>query len=211
MYLAVLAGFSCGTRPRARGTWACARCSDRTAIGVWSHCGPFSRSSPSLQNRTCRLRHFGRKRRDPIPRNPRVLGCGGHHSGSSRGTRPPRSARRRSFPRPCSTKAKYAGFEYGWVRGVGSAAFVAGTLVAAHAADRFGLSVIMWLSAAALLAFRLRRNSCRHFLKGQRLSPAIKSARNVLGCYYFASERLSASLWSARSFSAVTRCMIPLL
>jgi MFS transporter, PPP family, 3-phenylpropionic acid transporter len=45
-----------------------------------------------------------------------------------------------------------AGFEYGWVRGVGSAAFVAGTLVAGHAADRYGFSVIMWLSAAALLA-----------------------------------------------------------
>jgi PPP family 3-phenylpropionic acid transporter len=45
-----------------------------------------------------------------------------------------------------------AGFEYGWVRGAGSAAFVAGTLVAGHAADRYGLSVIMWLSAAALLA-----------------------------------------------------------
>jgi MFS transporter, PPP family, 3-phenylpropionic acid transporter len=44
-----------------------------------------------------------------------------------------------------------AGFEYGWVRGVGSAAFVAGTLMVGHAADRYGLSVIMWLSAAALL------------------------------------------------------------
>jgi PPP family 3-phenylpropionic acid transporter len=44
-----------------------------------------------------------------------------------------------------------AGFEYGWVRGAGSAAFVAGTLVAGHAADRYGLSAIMWLTAAALL------------------------------------------------------------
>jgi MFS transporter, PPP family, 3-phenylpropionic acid transporter len=53
-------------------------------------------------------------------------------------------------------KPNMAGFEYGWVRGVGSAAFVAGTLVAAHAADRFGLSVIMWLSAATLLALPAR-------------------------------------------------------
>jgi PPP family 3-phenylpropionic acid transporter len=45
-----------------------------------------------------------------------------------------------------------AGFEYGWARGVGSAAFVAGTLVAGYAVERYGLSVIMWLSAAALLA-----------------------------------------------------------
>jgi MFS transporter, PPP family, 3-phenylpropionic acid transporter len=43
------------------------------------------------------------------------------------------------------------GFEYGWVRAVGSAGFVAGTLVAGHAADLYGLAVIMWLSAAALL------------------------------------------------------------
>jgi MFS transporter, PPP family, 3-phenylpropionic acid transporter len=46
-----------------------------------------------------------------------------------------------------------AGFEYGWVRGVGSAAFVAGTLAAGQAADHYGFSAIMWLSATALLAF----------------------------------------------------------
>jgi MFS transporter, PPP family, 3-phenylpropionic acid transporter len=45
-----------------------------------------------------------------------------------------------------------AGFEYGWVRGVGSAAFVAGTLLAGHAAGGYGLTAIMWLSATALLA-----------------------------------------------------------
>src|SRR6516225_3115929 len=45
-----------------------------------------------------------------------------------------------------------AGFEYGWVRGVGSAAFVAGTLLAGHAAGEYGLSAIIWLSAMALLA-----------------------------------------------------------
>jgi PPP family 3-phenylpropionic acid transporter len=45
-----------------------------------------------------------------------------------------------------------AGFEYGWVRGAGSAGFVAGTLVAGQAADAYGLSAIMWLSATGLLA-----------------------------------------------------------
>jgi PPP family 3-phenylpropionic acid transporter len=44
-----------------------------------------------------------------------------------------------------------AGFEYGWVRGVGSAAFVAGTVLAGQATDRHGLSAIIWLSATALL------------------------------------------------------------
>ena len=43
----------------------------------------------------------------------------------------------------------------GWVRGVGSAAFVAGTLAAGQAADHYGFSAIMWLSATALLAFPL--------------------------------------------------------
>jgi PPP family 3-phenylpropionic acid transporter len=44
------------------------------------------------------------------------------------------------------------GFEYGWVRGMGSAAFVAGTLLAGQAAADYGLSAIIWLSATALLA-----------------------------------------------------------
>jgi MFS transporter, PPP family, 3-phenylpropionic acid transporter len=42
-------------------------------------------------------------------------------------------------------------FEYGWVRGAGSAAFVAGTLAAGQAASRYGLAATIWLSAAALL------------------------------------------------------------
>jgi MFS transporter, PPP family, 3-phenylpropionic acid transporter len=44
------------------------------------------------------------------------------------------------------------GFEYGWVRGVGSAAFVAGTLLAGLAAGIYGLSAIIWLSAMLLLS-----------------------------------------------------------
>jgi MFS transporter, PPP family, 3-phenylpropionic acid transporter len=44
------------------------------------------------------------------------------------------------------------GFEYGWVRGMGSAAFVAGTLLAGQAVDGYGLSAIIWLSAATLMA-----------------------------------------------------------
>jgi MFS transporter, PPP family, 3-phenylpropionic acid transporter len=53
------------------------------------------------------------------------------------------------------TQQNTAGFEYGWVRGVGSAAFVAGTLAAGQAADHYGFSAVMWLSATALLAFPL--------------------------------------------------------
>jgi MFS transporter, PPP family, 3-phenylpropionic acid transporter len=51
---------------------------------------------------------------------------------------PPRSGRR--------------GFEYGWVRGTGSAAFIAGTLVSGQAVSAFGLDVVVWLQALLLTA-----------------------------------------------------------
>jgi PPP family 3-phenylpropionic acid transporter len=49
---------------------------------------------------------------------------------------PPRSGRR--------------GFEYGWVRGTGSAAFIAGTLLSGRAVSAFGLDMIVGLQAALL-------------------------------------------------------------
>jgi PPP family 3-phenylpropionic acid transporter len=52
------------------------------------------------------------------------------------------------------------GFEYGWVRGAGSAAFIAGSIVAGYAAGSLGLVVSIWLSAillgvAAITALRV--------------------------------------------------------
>jgi PPP family 3-phenylpropionic acid transporter len=52
--------------------------------------------------------------------------------------------------RPAQTSAGGGGFEYGWVRGAGSAAFIAGVLLSGQATSRFGLSAIIWLSAALL-------------------------------------------------------------
>lgn len=43
------------------------------------------------------------------------------------------------------------GFDYGWVRAAGSAAFVAGTLLAGQWVELSGLSVIVWLNASLLL------------------------------------------------------------
>lgn len=43
------------------------------------------------------------------------------------------------------------GFEYGWVRGAGSAAFIAGTIVAGYVVSGYQLSAIIWLSAIGLL------------------------------------------------------------
>jgi len=42
------------------------------------------------------------------------------------------------------------GFEYGWVRGGGSAAFVVGSLAAGQAAESLGLAVSVWLNALLL-------------------------------------------------------------
>ena len=50
---------------------------------------------------------------------------------------PPPSSGRRSF-------------EYGWVRGTGSAAFIVGTLLSGQAVGAFGLDVIVWLQALLL-------------------------------------------------------------
>jgi PPP family 3-phenylpropionic acid transporter len=49
---------------------------------------------------------------------------------------PPRSGRR--------------GFEYGWVRGTGSAAFIVGALLSGQAVSVLGLDVIVWLQALLL-------------------------------------------------------------
>jgi PPP family 3-phenylpropionic acid transporter len=50
---------------------------------------------------------------------------------------PPPSSGRRSF-------------EYGWVRGTGSGAFIVGTLLSGQAVSAFGLDVIVWLQALLL-------------------------------------------------------------
>jgi MFS transporter, PPP family, 3-phenylpropionic acid transporter len=55
---------------------------------------------------------------------------------------------------------KPGGFEYGWVRGTGSAAFIAALLLSGQAVAAFGLDAIVWLQAvllgaAALAALRV--------------------------------------------------------
>jgi MFS transporter, PPP family, 3-phenylpropionic acid transporter len=46
--------------------------------------------------------------------------------------------------------AKRDRFEYGWVRGTGSAAFIIGTLLAGQLIGGFGLQAIIWMQAALL-------------------------------------------------------------
>jgi MFS transporter, PPP family, 3-phenylpropionic acid transporter len=49
-----------------------------------------------------------------------------------------------------TTSRATGGFEYGWVRGAGSAAFIAGSLLAGMIAGSFGLAAIIWLNASLL-------------------------------------------------------------
>ncbi len=64
-------------------------------------------------------------------------------------------------------------FEYGWVRGAGSAAFIVGTILSGFVIGRFGLPVFVWLNAAllfvaSLVALNLPRTT--------RRSPRYRSA-----------------------------------
>ena len=47
-------------------------------------------------------------------------------------------------------RASRPGFDYGWVRGAGSAAFIGGSVVSGQAVDQYGLAAILWLNAALL-------------------------------------------------------------
>jgi PPP family 3-phenylpropionic acid transporter len=50
------------------------------------------------------------------------------------------------------TAAKRQRFEYGWVRGSGSGAFIAGTLLAGPLVGQHGLGLVLWLQAGLLVA-----------------------------------------------------------
>jgi PPP family 3-phenylpropionic acid transporter len=56
-----------------------------------------------------------------------------------------------SWSRPAANSGGGA-FEYGWVRGAGSAAFIAGVLLGGQIAGRLGLSAILWFTAGCLAA-----------------------------------------------------------
>jgi MFS transporter, PPP family, 3-phenylpropionic acid transporter len=51
---------------------------------------------------------------------------------------------------PLPNSSDRRGFEYGWVRGTGSAAFIVGTLLSGQAVSALGLDVIVWLQALLL-------------------------------------------------------------
>jgi MFS family permease len=51
-----------------------------------------------------------------------------------------------------SDDAVRRGFEYGWVRGAGSAAFILGLVLSGQAVGHFGIASVVWLNAALLAA-----------------------------------------------------------
>jgi PPP family 3-phenylpropionic acid transporter len=57
--------------------------------------------------------------------------------------------------------------EYGWVRGAGSAAFIAGVLLAGQVAGSWGLGSVLWLTAAGLLAAALSTRFAPDLAEGQ--------------------------------------------
>ena len=73
-----------------------------------------------------------------------------------------------------SAASKGRGFQYGWVRGVGSAAFVVGTLITGQLVDRFGLSCIIVASSILFLATAL----CASRVADQRESVNLVSANS---------------------------------
>ena len=67
------------------------------------------------------------------------------------------------------------GFEYGWVRGTGSAAFIVATLVCGQAVGAWSLDVIVWLQAACLVlaaGAALRVYEPAHELAPEERAPA---------------------------------------
>lgn len=89
------------------------------------------------------------------------------------------------------------GFEYGWVRGAGSAAFIVGNVVAGLAVGRAGLDVIIWLNAAllavaAVFAARVPNRPAGMPLQGQAARPS--RMRDLLALPMFARLMLVAAL-----------------
>ncbi len=92
------------------------------------------------------------------------------------------------------------GFEYGWVRGAGSAAFILGSVAAGQAVGWAGLSVIIWLNAALLAvsaAFAIRVPNRPAGLQPETSGSNVKPAsrvRDLLRLPMFARLMLVAAL-----------------
>ena len=72
------------------------------------------------------------------------------------------------------------GFEYGWVRGTGSAAFIVGTLLSGRAVSAFGLDMIVWLQALLLGAAALAATLVPELIHNRTADEVRAPVRGVL-------------------------------
>ncbi len=72
------------------------------------------------------------------------------------------------------------GFEYGWVRGTGSAAFIVGTLLSGWAVSAFDLDVIVWLQALLLGAATLAATLVPELIHNRTADEVRAPVRGVL-------------------------------
>jgi PPP family 3-phenylpropionic acid transporter len=79
-----------------------------------------------------------------------------------------------------SSRAGGKGFEYGWVRGAGSAAFIAGTLLSGQVVSAFGLSVIAVLQASLLALAALAAVYLPDLIRDQKIPAAQAPAGSVV-------------------------------
>jgi MFS transporter, PPP family, 3-phenylpropionic acid transporter len=72
------------------------------------------------------------------------------------------------------------GFEYGWVRGTGSAAFIVGTLLSGQVVSAFGLDVIVYLQALLLGVAAFAANLVPELIHGRTADAVREPAGGVL-------------------------------
>jgi PPP family 3-phenylpropionic acid transporter len=118
--------------------------------------------------------------------------------------------------------SKVGAFEYGWVRGAGSAAFIAGILLSGQLVGAFGLTAIIWsqallLVAAALTATRVpelaheaRRAPAGGTLALLRLAPfrhLVLAAALILGSHAM-HDAFAVIRWTSAGVSASSASML---
>jgi PPP family 3-phenylpropionic acid transporter len=72
-------------------------------------------------------------------------------------------------------------FDYGWVRGAGSAAFIVGSVLSGEAIGQFGIAVVVWLNAALLAAAALAGRAVPLLLPRPRPAPTPRAKLDAHG------------------------------
>jgi MFS transporter, PPP family, 3-phenylpropionic acid transporter len=80
-----------------------------------------------------------------------------------------------------SNEAATAGFDYGWVRGAGSAAFILGSVLSGQAIRHFGIAAIVWLNAGLLAAAAFAALRVPRLLPMQGAARPVAAATRVRG------------------------------